>query len=71
MPTCTFKGQLTKGIACIAFTPSGDKLVAAAVDVNHEIGVFDITAKSKTGGVMVVKEKGGPDVILDLKWKND
>jgi len=42
---------LKNGIAALAFTPSGDKLAAVAIDANHEIALYDINAKSKTGGV--------------------
>jgi len=54
-PLCTFKGALTKGISSIAFSSSGDKLCAAAIDNYHEIAVFDITAKSKMGGCLLFK----------------
>lgn len=29
------------------------------MDNNHEIGIFDVTASSKMGGVLVLKEKIG------------
>lgn len=32
VPLCTFRGQLTKGIVSLAFSVSGDKLAAAAID---------------------------------------
>jgi hypothetical protein len=60
---CTFKGHLSYGIASLAFTPSGDKLAAVAIDTYHEIAIYDITAKSKKGGVLITMTKCGPDYI--------
>ena len=71
MELCKFRGALTCGIAIINFTPNGDKLAAAAIDNNHTIAIFDITSKSKNGGVMIVADKGGMEIIFDLKWKNE
>lgn len=71
VPLCTFKGQLTKGIVSLAFNPSGDKLAASCIDLNHEIAVFDITAKSHNGGVLLCIDKGGSDIIQQLTWRND
>ena len=60
-----------QGIASISFSTSGDRLAAVSIDPNHEIAVFDITAKSKLGGVILCKEKGGLETIQEVKWKND
>jgi len=32
IPLCTFRGHLSKGIVSLAFSASGDKLAAAAID---------------------------------------
>jgi len=40
-PIHKFKGALQKGIANLGFSPSGDKLVACAIDNDHSIAVFD------------------------------
>lgn len=37
-----WKGAILKGVAALAFNPSGNKLVAAAIDDDHYIGVFDL-----------------------------
>ncbi len=68
---CVFKGYMSKGIAALAFNTSGDKLAAAAIDAQHEVAVYDVTAKSRLGGVIICKEKGGQEPIFDLRWKND
>lgn len=62
---------MKNGIAALAFSESGDKLAAVAVDINHEIAIFDITSKSKYGGVQILIEKSGPESIIALKWRND
>ncbi|EAR94225.2 HELP domain protein (macronuclear) [Tetrahymena thermophila SB210] len=71
LPLCHFKGNLKNGISALSFSPSGDKLVAIAIDTNHELAIFDINAKSKTGGVQILLEKSGPDVITGAKWRNE
>ena len=48
------------------FTPSGKKLVAVANDVDHCIAVFDLQAKAAEW-----TNKGGPEVIVDLRWANE
>jgi microtubule-associated protein-like 6 len=71
MIVCKFVGVLSKGIAALSFSPSGDRFAAVSIDTDHAIAVFDITSKSKSGGVKLFCEKGGPDVILGLAWKNE
>lgn len=71
LPICQFKGVLTKGIATLAFSPSGDKLVAVAIDPQHQIAIFDTTAKSKLGGLLICKENGGTEHIFEVVWKTD
>jgi echinoderm microtubule-associated protein-like 6 len=41
-----WKGAILKGVAAVAFSPSGNKLVAAAIDDDHFIGVFDLVKNS-------------------------
>lgn len=60
-----FRG-LEKGIACLSFSPSGNRLVAAAIDDNHRVGVFDIEA-----GAMLCIDKGDTARIVDVRFKND
>jgi hypothetical protein len=62
-PVCKFKDHLSQGIASLAFSPSGDKLAAVAIDAHHEIAIYDITAKSRYGGVLITMTKCGPDYI--------
>lgn len=54
-----------KGVAAIAFSPSGDKLVAAAIDNDHFIGVFDLKSNA------TMSFKGGKDVIVDIDWSSE
>ena len=68
---CRFRGTLTKGVAVISFTQSGDKLAAVSIDPKHTIVIYDITTKSKNGGVLLHQLQGGTEVIFDLRWKND
>lgn len=42
---------------------SGDKLAAVAIDNYHEIAIFDITARSQNGGVLVTKAKSGGEFV--------
>jgi WD40 repeat protein len=39
------KSKLRKGIQRLSFSPSGDVLVAVALDIDHTVAVFD----TKTG----------------------
>lgn len=68
---CHFKGGLKNGISSLAFSPSGDKLAAAAIDAHHEIAVFDITTKSKSGGIQILIEKTGSNYISALQWRTE
>jgi len=61
----SFKAVLKKGIVALAFSPSGKKLVAAALDTNHEVTVIDV-AKG-TNQVF----KGGVEVIVGLAWSSE
>lgn len=60
-----WKGVILKGVATLAFSPSGDQLVAASIDDLHHIGVFDV----KKGGSKVFE--GGREIILDLDWLDE
>lgn len=72
-----WQGCLNNGIACLAFSPKGDKLAAAAaIDVYHSVVVLDVKGKIKKGGKglkggVLGKSKGPPDPILDMAWHND
>lgn len=61
---CNFRAPLKKGIIGISFTPSGKRLVAGALDVDHCCAVFDVSGK----GSVLWTDKGGPDVVVDLRW---
>lgn len=63
--TNQWKGAILKGIAALAFSPSGKKLVAAAIDDDHYIGVFDL------GSNAAMSFKGGKDVIVDIDWATE
>ena len=64
-----FKNVFTSPISALAFSPSGDKLAAISMDNNHEIAIFDVTANSKNGGVLMIKEKLGSHIITSVKWR--
>ena len=64
---CRFKGVLTKGVVCLSFTPSGKRLVGGAIDVEHQLAVFDVSG----AGSVVWKDKGGPDVIIDIRCNDE
>ncbi|KRX05725.1 WD40-repeat-containing domain [Pseudocohnilembus persalinus] len=68
---CCFDKVLSRGVSSLAFSPSGDKLAAVAIDNYHEIAIFDITARSQNGGVLVTKAKSGGEFVQDLKWRNE
>ena len=50
---CNFKAPLQNGIAALAFSPSGTKLVAIAMDDNHSVAIFNLRQKS-----VIVSQKG-------------
>jgi len=64
---CQFKAVIAKGIAALAFSPSGKRLVAAAIDDDHWVAVMDVTG---TGSV-IGKVKGGKDVMISLAFNTE
>lgn len=68
---CYFRGILTKGVVALAFNPQGDKLVAVGLDDSHQVVVFDIAARSRTGGVLLFRDRIGPDIVTDVRWRSD
>ena len=67
-----FLGQLSQGICSLNFSQQlGDKLVAAAIDDQHEVAVFEINTKSSTGGSFLFKERAGTDTIVEARWKSE
>ena len=59
--------MLTKGICCLNFSPSGNRLVAGAIDVDHNIAVMDVSGS----GAVIWKDKSGPNVIIDVRFTNE
>jgi WD40 repeat protein len=57
-----FKGSIKKGISALSFSPNGQKLVAAAIDDDHWMGLFDVSAPGK--GSMTHTFKGGREPII-------
>lgn len=57
-----WKGIIKKGVACLAFNLDNTKLVAAAIDDDHYVGVFDLTNGKAISFV------GGKEVIVDVFW---
>lgn len=64
---CNFRAPLQKGIIAIAFTPSGKRIAACAIDVDHSCAVFDVSGK----GAVLWSDKGGPEVIIDTRWLSE
>lgn len=64
---CQFKAVITKGIAALAFSPKGNRLVAAAIDDDHWVAVMDVTGS----GSVIAKVKGGRDVIISLGFSSE
>jgi len=61
-----FKGGLTKGIANLAFSPSGNRLAGVAVDNDHYVAVYDTEV-----GQMLCMDKGDTAIIVDVSFKNE
>ncbi len=61
-----FQGGLTKGIASLGFSPSGNRLGGVAVDNDHSIAVYD----TQVGSILSL-DKGDTALIVDLKFKDD
>lgn len=57
---------LEKGIANLAFSPSGKRLVGCAVDDNHKVGVYDTEI-----GALLAVDKGDTALIVELRFKSD
>lgn len=62
-----FKSPLLKGICDLAFSPSGKRLVAAAIDVDHNIAVFNVDVV-KGQGSLLAATKSGPNLIISLSF---
>ncbi|EGR30612.1 hypothetical protein IMG5_127930 [Ichthyophthirius multifiliis] len=68
---CHFKGSLSKGISCLQFSPSGEKLVAGSISNDNQIAVFDIQTKSKFGGQLLFTQKSGLNLNIGVQWRNE
>ena len=62
-PLKSYKG-VKEGVSAIAVNDR--YLVASGLDDNHYVFVFDINS-----GTLLASEKGGRDVIIDMKWADD
>lgn len=71
VPKCCFKGLFTKGICSLSFSPSGEKIAAVGLDDSHILAVYDTLTKSRTGGILIQQDLIGPEIVTDVKWKND
>ena len=59
-------GKLTKGIQCLAFSPSGKQLAAVAIDEDHCVAIYNTES-----GVLIGTEKGDKAWIIDVAFKDD
>ena len=64
-----FKAVIKKGIASLAFSPSGNKLAAIAIDDDHHCCVLDVSTPGKNSVICV--EKGPRDVVITLVWASE
>lgn len=55
----------------LAFSPSGEKLIGSGKDDDHTIVIYDLTERLKLGGCKLVQQKGGKDIVTDLRWRNE
>lgn len=63
MQIAHFNAPLEKGIASVAFSPSGTKLAAVAMDDDHSVAVYDIASK-----VLLNTCKGDRSFIIEMVW---
>lgn len=63
MPVANFKLPLEHCIAAVAFSPSGSKLAAVAMDDDHSVAIYDINA-----GSCICSTRGDREKILELAW---
>jgi len=54
-----FKGVILKGISNLSFSPSGNTLVASAIDDDHYLAVINVATRTVTSTF-----KSGRDIIL-------
>jgi len=64
--TRKFKGKIKEGVACLAFSISGDKLAIVGVDKNHTIVIYS----AKTGSFLS-SMKGSMQIISSIQFKDD
>lgn len=67
MKVINFKSPLLKGICSLSFSPSGKRLAAAAIDVDHTVAVYNIDIVKGIGSLIATK-KGGPSLIITLAF---
>lgn len=61
-----FKLPLERGIASLAFSSSGTKLVAIGMDDEHSVAIYNLQSNS-----VIVCSKGDREVILDAAWTSE
>jgi microtubule-associated protein-like 6 len=66
MLIASFKAPLEKGIAGLAFSPSGNKLAAVAMDDDHSVAIYDINTK-----VLLSTSKGDRSFIIEIVWVSE
>ena len=59
----TIKGGISKGVASLSFSQTGDRIAAVGIDDNHMLAVYDL----KVGkGAILCLEKGDTAIIADI-----
>lgn len=41
------------------------------LDDRHTIAIYDVIAKTKNGGALIIVDQVGTDIVTDIKWKSD
>lgn len=55
----------------LGFTPDGNKIAASGRDDDHTIVIYDLTDKISKGGCKILDQKGGRDIMLELRWRDN
>ena len=57
-----WRNAVTKGVLCLAISPSGDKAVCVGMDDDHTVAVINLS----TSNSVITKGKGGKEIILKV-----
>ena len=66
MQIANFKAPLEKGIAALAFSPSGSILAALAMDDDHHVALYNLRTSS-----LICAVKGDREVVTDMAFTSE